>query len=669
MEGDTRVEGRAGTWVLIVSLFLGAFLGTVLLPSALPMEVDHWCLLDIEAFVESPSLALDANDRPWVLTANRTTLAVSIGDPELPDWILEPVPATALPVESRGLEFGSTGVVHVLAYAGTPDGRIDYLRRDGGNWTTEVLSPERPEIAGLAIDGHGEPRVAMRPHNATTRLTDITYGWRAAGAWTFERVQGIDAAGRGSAIALSPDGTPHLAYGVARGFFTATLRYAVRVGGTWSFVDLSENLTGAQPPGLAVNSSGTPRVVGGTPDGVEVFTRTRAGWSREVVGNGTALNAAVALGPDEEPHLAYFRADPAPASWRLTYAHHTTRGWESEDVVTGHHIGGIQIRVDRGGTPHLAFYDITADRVVYGVRGPCPSSNSRPIADAGGPYAGTEGSPVRFTAQGSSDPNGDALRFRWDFNGDGTWDTGWSPNSTATFTWGDDYSGTVRVEVQDTGLLNDTAQTSIKVTNVSPTVTNLTIAPATPGCNGGGDEHGNRDGEHEHEDNGCRDRDHDCHDDDRDEGCKDHDDEGGCRDEDKDHEHDGRDKEGHDHEESGCGCRGGNHDDEEHDHEHDDDDKEGGTCGTTFVFNATAYDPGSDDLTFFWEFGDGTNASHTYYNNGVSPDPYPSPGPTFPVNMTNETTHSYATSGTFTVTLIVSDDDGGSMMIVFRVVI
>src|SRR2546422_195556 len=315
MEGDTRVEGRAGTWVLIVSLFLGAFLGTVLLPSALPMEVDHWCLLDIEAFVESPSLALDANDRPWVLTANRTTLAVSIGDPELPDWILEPVPATALPVESRGLEFGSTGVVHVLAYAGTPDGRIDYLRRDGGNWTTEVLSPQRPGGAGLAIDGHREP-------------------------------------------------------------------------------------AGAQPPGLAVNSSGTPRVVGGTPDGVEVFTRTRAGWSREVVGNGTALNAAVALGPDEEPHLAYFRADPAPASWRLTYAHHTTRGWESEDVVTGHHIGGIQIRVDRGGTPHLAFYDITADRVVYGVRGPCPSSNSRPIADAGGPYAGTAGSPVRFTAQG-----------------------------------------------------------------------------------------------------------------------------------------------------------------------------------------------------------------------------------------------------------------------------
>ena len=580
-------------------MFLGASLGTIILTGEVSVRNDPWCLLDTEAFVESPSLSLGTDDRPGLLLANRTTLAVSLGRPERPDWILEPVPATALPLESRALEFGAAGVVHVLAYAGTPDGRIAYLRRSGGNWTTEVLSPDFPRDASLAIDGHGEPHVAMRPHNATNRLTDITYGRRAGGAWTYEKVQGIEAAGGGSAIALSPDGTPHLAYGVSRGSYTATLRYAVRVGGAWSFEDLSENLTGAQPPGLVVNSSGAPRVVAGTPDGVEVFTLTRVGWTRDVVGNGTALNAAVALGPDEEPHLAYFRADPSPTEWRLTYARHTTQGWESEDVVTGHHIGGIQVRVDRAGTPHLAFYDITADRVVYGVRGPCPSSNSKPIADAGGPYVGTEGSPVTLTAQGSSDPDGDALKFRWDFDADGVWDTAWSSNPSATHVWGDDWSGSVRVEVSD-GNLTSTAETSVVILNSNPVIGPIFVDTGHRvhrGCDERGDDH------------------------------------------DHDGDHGGRD-------------------------DRDDDDADCGEHeGAAVTLRATAVDAGSDDLTFRWDFGDGTNASHVYFNDGTGPDPFPSPGGVFPTTGTNETTHVYQRRGDFMVTLTVTDDDGGRAVV------
>jgi len=57
--------------------------------------------------------------------------------------------------------------------------------------------------------------------------------------------------------------------------------------------------------------------------------------------------------------------------------------------------------------------------------------------------------------------------------------------------------------------------------------------------------------------------------------------------------------------------------------------------GVTIFFDASgSYDPGGTIVSFFWDFGDGTNAT------GVT------------------TSHSYADDGTYTVTLTVTDDDG-----------
>lgn len=98
----------------------------------------------------------------------------------------------------------------------------------------------------------------------------------------------------------------------------------------------------------------------------------------------------------------------------------------------------------------------------------------RPVAKVNGPYVGDEGDSIDFYATGSNDPISasdpeDILEFRWDFNGDATWDTGWLSTETASYSFTDNFTGEVYLEVFD-GRLRDVDVGEIVVTNIPPTV-------------------------------------------------------------------------------------------------------------------------------------------------------------------------------------------------------
>ncbi|MCL5958790.1 MAG: PKD domain-containing protein [Chloroflexi bacterium] len=104
--------------------------------------------------------------------------------------------------------------------------------------------------------------------------------------------------------------------------------------------------------------------------------------------------------------------------------------------------------------------------------------NSAPTANAGGPYNVNEGASVVLTASGS-DPDGDALTYAWDLDNNGTFET---PGRGATFsaaTLDGPSSRSVGVQVTDTGGLTSTAQATVNVVNVAPTVGSVT-APLDP---------------------------------------------------------------------------------------------------------------------------------------------------------------------------------------------
>ncbi len=313
------------------------------------------------------------------------------------------------------------------------------------------------------------------------------------------------------------------------------------------------------------------------------------------------------------------------------------------------------------------------------------SVSAPPNADAGGPYTAVEASPVMFDASASSDPDGDNLTFRWDFQDDGAWDTAWSSSPLATVTWGDDWRGTARVEVSDGQYTaNDTAD--VTVLNAPPTILDLHVrgqAAANVTLRVAGE------------------RWHDVRMDILENGSViasarvvrmpgSPDQQAATVDGPFSFTNSSSIAVTYTPDDDPANGRpwGANptwvilafqNGSEVRLHHTFNvrqpetwnwtiDDLRASGVGLQVVFEGTAHDVGSDDLTFTWDFGDNGTASTIFYNDGIGPDPYPSPNVN-PITATDVVSHTYATAGTYTVTLTVTDDDGGSTTVSLEVTV
>jgi len=87
-----------------------------------------------------------------------------------------------------------------------------------------------------------------------------------------------------------------------------------------------------------------------------------------------------------------------------------------------------------------------------------------PIANAGGPYSAFVGAPVMFNGSGSSDPDGGALSYAWNF-GDGT--TGTGPTPSHAYAAAGSYAVTLRVTTSCGRFADATSTASITGTCLS----------------------------------------------------------------------------------------------------------------------------------------------------------------------------------------------------------
>jgi PKD repeat protein/glucose/arabinose dehydrogenase len=133
----------------------------------------------------------------------------------------------------------------------------------------------------------------------------------------------------------------------------------------------------------------------------------------------------------------------------------------------------VNLEIGPGGDLFYADFDGgTIRRIRY-----TPSVNQPPTAAATAtPTSGSAPLTVNFNGSASSDPNGDALTYAWDLDGDGAFDDATASQPTYTYTQQGSYTATLRVT--DPGGLSDTDAVVISVGNTAP---NAAIASPAAG--------------------------------------------------------------------------------------------------------------------------------------------------------------------------------------------
>ena len=94
------------------------------------------------------------------------------------------------------------------------------------------------------------------------------------------------------------------------------------------------------------------------------------------------------------------------------------------------------------------------------------AANDAPVANAGGPYTGKEGTAINFDASKST---GDVpiVLYRWDWTNDGVYDDS-SASAKMSHTYPDNFTGSAKLQVKGQDGLRGTALAQVTVANVAP---------------------------------------------------------------------------------------------------------------------------------------------------------------------------------------------------------
>ena len=144
--------------------------------------------------------------------------------------------------------------------------------------------------------------------------------------------------------------------------------------------------------------------------------------------------------------------------------------WDGPALVGGY--GRLVVMMDVNWLDPLFFttssFAILGNITRFLLNAPEPP-NQAPSAAISSSLTRPEGIPMPFSAEGSSDPDGDAITYAWDLDDDGAYDDGTEFNAVGSFE--DNGSYTVRLRVTDAKGASSTTSRTVTITNMDPMMT------------------------------------------------------------------------------------------------------------------------------------------------------------------------------------------------------
>ncbi len=190
-----------------------------------------------------------------------------------------------------------------LAYPRGLSNAVEVATDASGAWATEPVGETTNVGVFLAIAQDGTAHVTfMDPETF-----HVMHAAKRGDEWVVDDI----AAEFGSAysvLAVAPDGSAHMAW---TGWNTGHLNYATDVTGEWVVETIADEGLASNFAAIAVDSEGHPFVsyteTHGVWDGtLRLMTNASGEWvGRDVEGTGNAWYSAIAIGPDDDVHIAY----------------------------------------------------------------------------------------------------------------------------------------------------------------------------------------------------------------------------------------------------------------------------------------------------------------------------------------------------------------------------
>jgi PKD repeat protein len=121
---------------------------------------------------------------------------------------------------------------------------------------------------------------------------------------------------------------------------------------------------------------------------------------------------------------------------------------------------------------------IMANALTFAAEGGIPTVAT---AHAGGPYTGAEGSAVQFNGSTSTTTAASITNYEWDCTSDGSYDVSSSSPTASSCTYADDGGFTVTLRVTDSDGNQDTDSSSVTISNVAPTISSVSAPDGSEG--------------------------------------------------------------------------------------------------------------------------------------------------------------------------------------------